>query len=74
MLLYLHGVVLTPKEGGFPMSLFLVIPILAATGLYNPHVVDRHNRCIAEAGTVNALYCPAPTTSAPTVHHRHAKK
>ena len=56
------------------MSLFLVIPILAATGLYNPHVVDRHNHCIAEAGTVNALYCPAPTTSAPTAHHRHAKK
>jgi len=38
MLLYLHGVILTPKEGGLPMSIFLAIPLLAATGLYNPHV------------------------------------
>jgi len=42
------------------MSLFLALPILAATGIYNPQVVDRHGHCLAEPGTVAALYCPAP--------------
>ena len=51
--------------------LFLALPILAATGMYNPQVVDRHHRCIAEPGTVAALYCPAPAAAPP--HHRHAK-
>ena len=30
------------------MSLFLALPILAATGIYNPQVVDRHGHCLAE--------------------------
>lgn len=36
------------------MSLFLALPILAATGIYNPQVVDRHGHCLAEPGTVAA--------------------
>jgi hypothetical protein len=55
------------------MSLFLVMPILAATGLYNPQVVDRHHHCIAEPGTVEALYCPAPAAATPP-HHSHVKR
>ena len=49
----------------------LAVPWLAATGIHNPPVTH-HDRCIAEPGTVNALYCPAP--AAPAHHHRHAKK
>jgi hypothetical protein len=57
------------------MSLFLAMPILAATGLYNPQVVDRHHHCVAEAGSIQALYCPAPAAPAAPAHHpRHAKK
>jgi hypothetical protein len=43
---------------------------LAATGIYNPQVMH-HHRCIAEPGSFDALYWPAP--AAPP-HHRHAKK
>jgi hypothetical protein len=56
------------------MSLFLALPILAATGIYNPQVVDRHGHCLAEPGTVAALYCPAPAAPAAPPHHRHAKR
>jgi hypothetical protein len=56
------------------MSLFLVMPLLAATGIYNPQVMH-HNRCIAEPGTINALYCPAPALApAAPPHHPHHKK
>jgi hypothetical protein len=37
------------------MSLFLALPILAATGIYKPQVVDRHGHCLAEPGTSRAL-------------------
>ena len=40
------------------LAILLVGP-LAATGIYNPQVV-RHHHCIAELGTFDALYCPAP--------------
>jgi hypothetical protein len=54
------------------MSVFLMLPFLTATGIYNPHVMH-HGRCIAEPGTVEALYCTAP--AAPPAHHSaHAKK
>ena len=48
------------------------VPFLSATGIYNPQVM-RHGHCIAEPGSFDALYCPAPS-AAPSQHHRHAKK
>jgi hypothetical protein len=48
----------------------MAVPALAATGIYNPHVMQ-HGRCIAEAGSFDALYCTAPAEPS---HHRHAKK
>jgi hypothetical protein len=51
------------------LAILLVGP-LAATGIYNPQVVH-HARCIAEPGSFDALYCPAPV--APP-HHPHGKK
>jgi len=45
------------------MSLIFVImatPFLSATGVYNPHVMDRHGNCIASPGGLDALYCSAP--------------
>lgn len=41
---------------------FLAMGPMAATGIYNPPVVQ-HGRCIAEPGTFDALYCPAPTAA-----------
>jgi hypothetical protein len=38
----------------------MAVPFLSATGIYNPPVMQ-HGRCIAEPGTFDALYCPAPT-------------
>jgi hypothetical protein len=60
------------------MTLFLVLPILAATGIYNPQVMH-HGRCIAEPGSIDALYCPAPAARHYNPHHanhhpHHAKK
>jgi hypothetical protein len=51
------------------MFLILAMGPLAATGIYNPQVMH-HRHCIAEPGSINALYCPAPATTAPP-HHRH---
>jgi hypothetical protein len=53
------------------MSIFLIMPLLAATGIYNPQVMH-HNRCIAEPGTVAALYCVQAPAAPP--HHPHGKK
>ena len=47
--------------------MLLAVPGLAATGIYNPAAV-RHGHCIAEPGTFDAIYCPAP--SAPPPAHR----
>ncbi len=48
----------------------LAVPFLSATGIYDPPVM-RHGRCIAEPGSFEALYCPAP--QAP-VQRRHRKR
>ena len=48
----------------------MAVPFLAATGIYDPPVMH-DGRCIAEPGSFDALYCPAP--EAPP-HHRRAKK
>jgi hypothetical protein len=48
------------------MSVFFLVPFLAATGIYNPQVMH-HGHCIAEAGSFDALYCQAP--AAPP-HHK----
>jgi hypothetical protein len=59
------------KIGGDRMTyMFIILAMgpLAAMGIYNPQVMH-HGRCMAEPGTINALYCPAPV--APS-HHRHS--
>jgi hypothetical protein len=56
------------------MSFILMImsvPFLSATGIYNPQVMH-HDRCIAEPGSFDALYCPAPAP--PAHHYSHGKK
>jgi hypothetical protein len=55
------------------MSVFLALPLLAATGLYDPQVMH-HDHCIAAPGSVDALYCQAPAPAAPPHRYRHAKK
>ena len=56
------------KEGR--MSLFLALPLLAATGIYNPQVMH-HGHCIAAPGTVAALYCvQAPAAPPHRPHHK----
>ena len=60
---------------GDPMGTILLImsvPWLAATGIYNPHVMH-HGRCIAEPGSFDALYCPAPEAAVPH-HKKHARR
>jgi len=59
------------REG--PMSYIfaiLAVPFLSATGIYDPPVM-RHGRCIAEPGSFEALYCPAPQAPA---HRRYRKR
>jgi hypothetical protein len=54
--------------------IFIILAMgpLAALGIYNPQVVHHSSsRCIAEPGSIDALYCPAPTAPA---HHPHRKK
>lgn len=53
------------------MLFILAMGPMSAAGIYNPQVVDRHNRCIVEPGTFEALYCPAPATPA---HRPHGKR
>ena len=58
------------RIGEGPMGTILMImavPWLYATGIYNPQVMH-HGHCIAQPGTFDALYCPAP--AAPP-HHPH---
>ena len=40
--------------------MIMAVPFLSATGIYNPQVMH-HGHCIAEPGSFDALYCPAPT-------------
>jgi hypothetical protein len=42
--------------------MIMAVPFLYATGIYNPPVTH-HGRCVAEPGTFDALYCPAPTAA-----------
>lgn len=51
------------------IAMILAMPILSATGIYNPDVM-KNGRCIAEPGTFNALYCPAPKAEAPKYRSR----
>jgi hypothetical protein len=57
-----------PLTGEGQMSVFFLVPFLAATGLYNPQVMH-HNRCIADPGSLDALYCVQAPATPP--HHRH---
>jgi hypothetical protein len=53
--------------------LFFIVAMgpLAALGIYNPPVVHHSPaRCIAEPGSIAALYCPAPTAPAAAPRHR----
>ena len=51
--------------------MIMAVPWLSATGVYNPPVMQ-HGHCIAEPGTFDALYCPAP--EAPAHHYSHTKR
>jgi hypothetical protein len=42
--------------------MIMAVPFLSATGIYNPPVM-KHGQCIAEPGSFDALYCPAPKTA-----------
>jgi hypothetical protein len=56
--------------------LFIILAMgpLAALGIYNPPVVHHSPaRCIAQPGSIDALYCPAPAAPTKPSHHRHAK-
>ena len=59
------------------MLIMLAMGPAAAMGIYNPQVMQ-HGHCMAAPGSVDALYCPAPTEPAapatPPHHYRHAKK
>jgi hypothetical protein len=61
------------KEGGRMTYILFILAMgpMSATGIYNPQVVDRHHRCLAEPGSFEAIYC---STIAPTPHPRWAKK
>ena len=48
------------------------VPFLSATGIYNPQVMH-HGRCVAEPGSFDALYCPAPP-EAPPHRRRYGKR
>ena len=39
----------------------MAVPVLGATGIYDPPVM-RNGQCIAQPGSFDALYCPAPST------------
>jgi hypothetical protein len=52
--------------------MIMAVPFLSATGIYNPQVMH-HGHCIAEAGTFDALYCPAPAAPPRRAHAAHAK-
>ena len=49
--------------------MIMAVPFLSATGIYNPPVM-KHGQCIAEPGSFDALYCPAPKTT----YHSQKKK
>ena len=52
--------------------MIMAVPFLSATGIYNPPVMH-HGHCIAEPGTFDALYCPAPAAPPHRAHAAHAK-
>lgn len=57
---------------GGPMTFIIAIlsvPFLMATGIYSPKVVH-HGRCIAQPGSFDALFCPAPKTPAYRVNRK----
>ena len=47
---------------GLESFAIMAVPFLSATGIYNPPVM-KHGQCIAEPGSFDALYCPAPKTA-----------
>lgn len=53
---------------GFILAI-MSVPFLVATGIYNPPVVH-HGRCIAQPGSFDALFCPAPEAPAYRVHRK----
>ena len=65
------------SSGGNRMSyLFIILAMgpLAALGIYNPPVVHHSPaRCMAEPGTINALYCSGATAETPAHHPRHKR-
>jgi hypothetical protein len=47
---------------------------MAALGIYNPPVVHHSPaRCIAEPGSIDALYCSGATAETPANHPQHKR-
>ena len=63
------------QNGGILMSILIFILAMgpmAALGIYNPPVVHHSPaRCIAEPGSIDALYCSGTTAETPTHRSRH---
>jgi hypothetical protein len=49
----------------------MAVPVLSATGIYDPEVM-KNGRCIAEPGSVHALFCAGKVETAPK--YRYKKK
>jgi hypothetical protein len=56
----------TPKQEGHMGYILAImsVPVLSATGIYNPEVM-KNGRCIAEPGSVHALFCAGQEETAP---------
>ena len=62
------------REGGMSVILAIIsVPLLSATGIYNPPVVH-HGHCIAQPGSYDALFCgDIPAAPPPTHRHRASR-
>jgi len=64
------------KRGNRMSILFFILAMgpMAALGIYNPPAVHHSPaRCIAEPGSIDALYCSGATAETPTRHPRHKR-
>jgi hypothetical protein len=55
---------------GFIIAI-MSVPVLSASGVYNPEVM-KNGRCIAEPGSIHALFCAGQVETAPK--YRYKKK
>jgi hypothetical protein len=46
------------------LAILIALPFLNGVGLYTPHNMDNHGRCIAEPGSYAAYLCPTSSWDA----------